>query len=179
MSASTSRTLAWETRRIRYGKSGHHATYRPNPHQRRTALETAALRLLARLHEEEVLSEEQICQALGLDRIEFREIVERFRGGNSVGERICIARRDAGMTQQQLADRINVNRSQVANIERGRSGVAVAQLISIAAALNVSAASLLPDPAKSDAPAASPADPIDLARETIKSPNHTTSKGER
>lgn len=152
MNASAARKQAWETRRNRYGESGHGMTYRPAPHRKRTVLETAALRLLARLHDEQVLSEGQICQALGLDRVEFREIVERFRGGNTVGERISIARLDARMTQQELARQINVTRPQVANIEAGRSDVPVARLISIATALGVSAASLLPqNPAKIDA----------------------------
>lgn len=142
VSARTAQT--WATRRERYGPTGH-AGYRLRA--RRSPIEEAALRLIVRLHEEEMLSEGQCCQALDVDRIEFREIRDSFHAGNTVGERIRSARLAASLSQEALSARLGVTRPQLTNIEGGRSGVSVDRLIEIAAALGVPAASLLPTPA--------------------------------
>jgi len=54
-------------------------------------------------------------------------------------------RRDAiGMTQLTLAAKAGVKRTSIANMERGAQGILVHQLLNIAKALKVSAASLTP-----------------------------------
>jgi hypothetical protein len=70
---SESRRRAWATRRAKYGQVGHAGDYgrwSADPIGRR------ALALVVQLHREAVLSEGQCCQALGIDRISFREIVD-------------------------------------------------------------------------------------------------------
>lgn len=74
---TTARAKAWETRRRLYGPAGHQgvgAAYL-RPRSRREGL---ALRLIARLHTEAVLSEGQCCKALDMDRIEFRVMCDTF-----------------------------------------------------------------------------------------------------
>lgn len=74
---TTARAKAWETRRRLYGPAGHRGmgiAYR-RPRSRR---EDLALRLIARLHEQEVLSEGQCRKALDMDRIEFRVMCDTF-----------------------------------------------------------------------------------------------------
>ncbi len=54
-------------------------------------------------------------------------------------------RRDrAGLTQQDLADRLSLSRTSVVNIEQGRQGIPLASLPKFAEALGCSAAQLLP-----------------------------------
>ena len=140
MSETSPRAEAWATRRAKYGEAGH-SGYR----LRRSPIERRALRLITRLHAEEILSEGQCCTALDMDRTEFRALCDEFRRvGATLGEKIEIARKEAGLTQQDLAERVGLTRPQVANIEGGRSDVPTRRLIEIAAALGVSAGSLLP-----------------------------------
>jgi transcriptional regulator with XRE-family HTH domain len=55
-----------------------------------------------------------------------------------IGTRIRTARRDCGLTQDELADLVGVSRSAVAQWETGRAGQVTANLSRIAAALEVS-----------------------------------------
>lgn len=139
---------SWATRRAKYGPAGHGGYSR-----RVSPLERAALRLIAKLHSEEMLSEGQCCQALGLDRVEFREICDSFGPGATVGERLAAARAERGLTQADLAEALGVSRPQVANIEAGRSALSVEQLMTAALALSISAADLLPGAARATGPA--------------------------
>lgn len=53
----------------------------------------------------------------------------------AVGSAIRRARLEAGLTQSQIADRMGVNASYVANLEAGRTNPTVGQLNAIASAL--------------------------------------------
>jgi transcriptional regulator with XRE-family HTH domain len=55
----------------------------------------------------------------------------------AIGRRIRDARRERGMTQDQLAERIGVSRSAVAQWETGRAGQVTGNLSRIAAALDL------------------------------------------
>lgn len=61
-----------------------------------------------------------------------------------IGGRIKQARKAAGLTQADIAERTGYLRSTIANIERGGQSLAVHSMLSIAAALGVSLAALLP-----------------------------------
>jgi len=50
------------------------------------------------------------------------------------------------MSQEVLAERSNLSRTSIVNIERGRQGVSLATLYRLAAALNVPPTALLPPP---------------------------------
>jgi len=52
-----------------------------------------------------------------------------------VGERVRAARTGAGMTQQQMADRMGVKQPSIAAIEAGRTNPTLGQLAAIADAL--------------------------------------------
>lgn len=62
---SAARKQAWATRRANYGPQGHRG-YAPRQSS------GGALRLVIQLHAEGVLSEGQVSQATGLDRVEIR-----------------------------------------------------------------------------------------------------------
>lgn len=59
------------------------------------------------------------------------------------GVRVRDARKAAGMTQQQLADRIGIARSSVANLEAGRQDMTISRLAGIALILNLDLAALI------------------------------------
>lgn len=59
------------------------------------------------------------------------------------GERIAAARKQAGLTQQQLAKRLKVPQSQVSRIERNPDATTVRTLRKIAKALGVNVAALV------------------------------------
>lgn len=61
-------------------------------------------------------------------------------------QRIRTKRESAPLTQQQLADRTRgmLSRSSIANIERGRQGISLEQLMVLAEALEVEAVAILP-----------------------------------
>jgi transcriptional regulator with XRE-family HTH domain len=61
-----------------------------------------------------------------------------------IADRIVLAREIAGWTQQELADKTGIERSQIAMIETGKCGVTIPVLFSIAGALNLKAGRLLP-----------------------------------
>jgi transcriptional regulator with XRE-family HTH domain len=61
-----------------------------------------------------------------------------------VGRRLRRARLDAGLTQKELADQVELSRASIANIEAGRQQFPLHALILFARALGVKPASLLP-----------------------------------
>ncbi len=69
--------------------------------------------------------------------------MERIDPGNTVGERIRVARVAVGMTQDALARAVGVSRSAVAQWETERAGQVGANLTRVAAALGVGAGALL------------------------------------
>lgn len=75
-SLSDARRRSWETRRAKYGQKGHSGAYARPP----SILGRKALQLVARLHEEGMLSEGQCCKALAMERVEFRIMCNEFAG---------------------------------------------------------------------------------------------------
>jgi len=61
-----------------------------------------------------------------------------------VGDRIRARRKTLGLTQAQLAQRLEISRASLANIETGRQSVLVHNLYSIARAIDLTPESLLP-----------------------------------
>jgi transcriptional regulator with XRE-family HTH domain len=61
-----------------------------------------------------------------------------------VGRRIYKARRGGRLTQQQLADSVQLTRTSITNIERGRQKLLLHTLIDIAKTLRVAPGTLLP-----------------------------------
>ena len=62
-----------------------------------------------------------------------------------LGTRIKAARLAAGLTQEQLAERINLSSGHCAHVERGTTKVSLSALVSIANALNTTPDKLLID----------------------------------
>ena len=60
------------------------------------------------------------------------------------GKRVRAARRNAHLTQEQLATRLGLSRPSIVNIEAGRQGVYLRFLMPLAEALGCPVASLLP-----------------------------------
>lgn len=60
-----------------------------------------------------------------------------------IGKRIRSARECAGMTREELAERIDVTPRFVADVERGNVGISVPTLIGICEALHISSDTLL------------------------------------
>jgi transcriptional regulator with XRE-family HTH domain len=54
-------------------------------------------------------------------------------------------REEAGLTQDQVAERVKLKRTSITNIERGRQHIALHQLYLLAAAVGKSPSDLLPD----------------------------------
>ncbi len=61
-----------------------------------------------------------------------------------VGALIFLARTDEGLTQQGLADRLDICRATVANVESGRQNLTLVRLFAFAEGLGVPALSLVP-----------------------------------
>lgn len=70
MILSDVRHRAWETRRRKYGPKGHAGAYS------RSSVERGAIRLVIALFNEGVLSEGQVCNATGLDRVTVRAMAD-------------------------------------------------------------------------------------------------------
>ena len=62
-----------------------------------------------------------------------------------LGKRIKAARLDAGMTQEQLAERVNLSSGHCAHVERGTTKVSLSALVSIANVLGTTPDMLLID----------------------------------
>lgn len=54
------------------------------------------------------------------------------------GKRIAALRKDSSMTQEQLAEKLNISDSMISKIERGAKGVSIDLAIEICAIFNVS-----------------------------------------
>ena len=63
----------------------------------------------------------------------------------AIGKRIKIARIKADLTQERLAERINISPTHLSNIETGTTRVSLSTMISIAKALSVTSDDLLCD----------------------------------
>jgi transcriptional regulator with XRE-family HTH domain len=70
-----------------------------------------------------------------------------------LGRRVREQRLRAGFSQQQLANRVDLGRTSITNIERGGQRISIDQLYRLAAALGSEPADLLPDPASAELPA--------------------------
>lgn len=77
----------------------------------------------------------------GADRVEDNAVEAVYA---VVGSRIRTARKEKDWTQETLADRIDMTRTSITNIERGRQRMLLHTLVEIAKALDVAPASLLP-----------------------------------
>jgi transcriptional regulator with XRE-family HTH domain len=64
---------------------------------------------------------------------------------NKIGRRVRAARVDAGMTQQELADRVLLSRPSIANLEGGNQEVPITRLALIARTLGLNLADLVED----------------------------------
>lgn len=62
------------------------------------------------------------------------------------GRQFRAARKDAGLTQQEVAERVGLTRTSVTNIERGIQHISLRQLYLLAAAVGLHPAQLLPRP---------------------------------
>jgi transcriptional regulator with XRE-family HTH domain len=61
------------------------------------------------------------------------------------GRRFRQVRKEANLTQEQIAERVGLTRTSVTNIERGRQHIGLHQLYLLAAAVGRQPAELLPD----------------------------------
>lgn len=61
------------------------------------------------------------------------------------GELVRQHRTNAGLTQEEVGSRVDLSRTSITNIEKGRQKVLLHQLFSLAAAFETSPASLLPE----------------------------------
>lgn len=61
------------------------------------------------------------------------------------GAKLRLARENAGLTQKELAERVELPRTSVTNIEHGRQRIALHQLVQLASALGTEPLDLLPD----------------------------------
>ena len=61
------------------------------------------------------------------------------------GKQLRGLREDAGLTQDQVAERVKLKRTSITNIERGRQHIALHQLYLLAAAVGKTPSDLLPD----------------------------------
>jgi|1048.fasta_scaffold00331_4 transcriptional regulator with XRE-family HTH domain len=63
---------------------------------------------------------------------------------SQVGLIIFRLRKERGMTQQELGDKINLQRTQIGKLEKGQRSITVDTLLNLANALQVSVYALLP-----------------------------------
>jgi transcriptional regulator with XRE-family HTH domain len=61
------------------------------------------------------------------------------------GRLLSNARRERGLSQERLGDRVSLSRTSIVNIEKGRQRIPLHLLVDIADALGVTPLSLLPD----------------------------------
>jgi transcriptional regulator with XRE-family HTH domain len=64
-----------------------------------------------------------------------------------VGKRIRTVREERGLTQEALASLVNLTRTSITNIEKGRQKLMLHTFVAVAAALRISPAALLPETA--------------------------------
>lgn len=86
---------------------------------------------------DELSAEEEARRLLMKQHPEVREQYELLRPAYQVAEEIIRARRDAGITQAQLAERVGKQQSVISQIESGRRSPRLETLASIAVALGL------------------------------------------
>ncbi len=64
--------------------------------------------------------------------------------GDTIGSRVRLARRRAGLTQEVLARASGLSRTSIVNIETGAQGLKIDTLVNVAEALGVCPSSLVP-----------------------------------
>ena len=62
-----------------------------------------------------------------------------------IGCNLTAKRLESGLTQQQVADMLNISRCSVVNIETGRQGLTIQRLYEICAAVNAKIPEILPN----------------------------------
>lgn len=77
-----------------------------------------------------------------------------------VGRLVRLAREAAGITQDALADQVELSRTSVTNIEKGRQKIALHTLYLVASVVGVEPASLLPPQGKGSASGRTAADRV-------------------
>jgi transcriptional regulator with XRE-family HTH domain len=75
----------------------------------------------------------------------------------AIGRRVRAGRERAGLTQEALGVLVGLGRTSITNIEKGRQGLTVSTLVSLASALGKTPADLLPAP---EAPTTPPVDSV-------------------
>lgn len=69
------------------------------------------------------------------------------------GDRVRVLREEKNVTQEELARRVDLSRTSITNIEKGRQRVLLHQLVEIASALDAKPQDLMPaEPEKSAPP---------------------------
>jgi transcriptional regulator with XRE-family HTH domain len=63
-----------------------------------------------------------------------------------LGRRINDTRKQRGLTQEELAERVGLTRTSITNIEKGRQKVLSHLLVELSGALNIPLSDLLPNP---------------------------------
>ena len=64
---------------------------------------------------------------------------------NLFGKKLREARKSANLTQESLAERVNLTRTSITNIEKGRQHISLHMLYRLATAVGVEPTSLLPE----------------------------------
>jgi transcriptional regulator with XRE-family HTH domain len=75
-----------------------------------------------------------------------RDRSEELAVARAFGERVRAARRERGMTQEQLAEAAGIHPTFVSNLERGYRVATIVTLVRVARGLGVTAGSLVDDP---------------------------------
>lgn len=71
--------------------------------------------------------------------VQVEDLYDRF------GRQLRTARKDARLTQEELAERVGLTRTSITNIERGMQHISLRQLYLLAAAVGLRPGQLLPD----------------------------------
>ena len=67
-----------------------------------------------------------------------------------IGQRVRYYRKMQGMTQKELAAKVNADSTYITNIEKGQKGISVEKLVEICTIFNISVSDLLPMEAQND-----------------------------
>jgi transcriptional regulator with XRE-family HTH domain len=88
----------------------------------------------------------KLCDVSYIDicyRLRHTGVVDRLY--KQFGQRLRELRMEAGLTQEDVAERVKLRRTSITNIERGRQHIALHQLYLLASAVGTSPQDLLPD----------------------------------
>jgi len=83
---------------------------------------------------------------------------------NEIGRRVRAARQRLELTQEELAERVDMEAATVRAVEAGRRGLSVESLVRLAEALHVSPGALLEDPRRDDGVCADEAEAVHILR---------------